>query len=217
MPSTPSPRGSDLPPWLRGANRGARPDQGVARKAARLAPFALILFGGGVATGVMLANRRSTAPVAAAASVCPSPSVPPVVSCPERPGATGKAGGGAGIPGHLAAAPHRAHTPAAKPLMPLPEAKPLDDERRTQALRAFAEQKAPELRDCLSEPDRGPPLKLGAAFEIGANGAVDFVQILGADTSPNNVRRCYSARLKRWRFPQALLRGEEKLLVNFVL
>ena len=117
---------------------------------------------------------------------------------------------------HVAPAERRSKA-ARAPLQALPERKPLDEGARTQALRAFAVERAPELRDCLSDPDRGPPVKLGAAFEIGANGAVDFVQILGADGSPKEVRRCYSARLKRWRFPEDLLRGEEKLLVNFVL
>jgi len=107
--------------------------------------------------------------------------------------------------------------PANKTLSPLPAPPELDDNARTQALRAFAEKKAPELRDCIAEPDRGPPLKLGAAFEIGSDGAVDFVQILGADGSAKDVRRCYANRLKRWHFPEELLRGEEKLLVNFVL
>jgi hypothetical protein len=63
-------------------------------------------------------------------------------------------------------------------------------------------------------PERKP---LDAAFEINANGAVELVQILGADAASTEVRRCYSSHLKKWRFPQALLRGEEKLLVNFVL
>jgi hypothetical protein len=107
--------------------------------------------------------------------------------------------------------------PAATALSPLPEQNPMDEGQRTQALRAFAEKKAPELRDCVAEPDRGPPLKLGAAFEIGSDGAVDFVQIIGADGSPKDVKQCYAKRLKHWRFPEELLRGEEKLLVNFVL
>ena len=46
---------------------------------------------------------------------------------------------------------------------------------------------------------------------------MELVQILGAEGSTKDVRRCYSKRLKRWRFPETLLRGEEKLLVNFVL
>ena len=44
-----------------------------------------------------------------------------------------------------------------------------------------------------------------------------MVQILGADGAPREVRHCYSSHLKKWRFPKELLRGEEKLLVNFVL
>ena len=86
-----------------------------------------------------------------------------------------------------------------------------------QTLRDFAAKKGPELKDCVPEPDRGPTLKLGVAFEIGSDGAVDFVQILGADGSARDVKRCYAAHLKRWRFPEELLRGEEKLLVNYVL
>ncbi|HVY38193.1 MAG TPA: hypothetical protein VHM31_09660, partial [Polyangia bacterium] len=108
------------------------------------------------------------------------------------------------------------HPPAAA-LVPLPDRKPMDETQRTQALRAFATTRAPELRDCLDDPDQGPPVQLGAAFEIKANGAVDLVQILGADSAPRDVRRCYASHLKKWRFPEDLLRGEEKLLVNFVL
>ena len=52
---------------------------------------------------------------------------------------------------------------------------------------------------------------------FGANGAVELVQILGADGAARDVRHCYSSHLKKWRFPTELLRGEEKLLVNFVL
>ena len=91
--------------------------------------------------------------------------------------------------------------PAPAALSPLPDRPPLDEGARKQALLAFAEKKAPELRDCVAEPDRGPTLKLGAAFEIGSDGAVDFVQILGADGSPKDVKKCYANRLKRWRFP----------------
>ena len=78
----------------------------------------------------------------------------------------------------------------------------MDEARAHAALRAFAEKKAPELRDCLAEPDRGPPMKLGAAFEIGADGAVDFVQILGADGSPKDVRRCYATASNAGGFPK---------------
>jgi hypothetical protein len=105
-------------------------------------------------------------------------------------------------------------------LHPLPDAQPMDETKRTEALREYAEEKAPELRECLPDPDHGPPVKLGAAFEIAADGAVELVQILGqpdAEGTARDIRRCYSKRLKRWRFPAELLRGEEKLLVNFVL
>ena len=101
--------------------------------------------------------------------------------------------------------------------MPLPAAKPMDEGERSDALRAYAAKKAPELRECLADPDNGPPVKLGVAFEIAADGAVELVQILGAEGAAKDVRRCYSKHLKKWRFPEPLLRGEEKLLVNFVL
>jgi hypothetical protein len=197
------PPSSDLPPWLRsaGATPGAAKRRGVAT-----AVFAVLLFGAGAGAGFLYARREvAVAPPPAPPAVCP-----PAVVCPPPPAATGAA--------HAHAGPPSKHAkPAPKALSPLPERAPLDDGARTQALRAFAEKKAPELRDCVAEPDRGPPLKLGAAFEIGSDGAVDFVQILGADGSPKDVKRCYANRLKRWHFPEELLRGEEKLLVNFVL
>jgi hypothetical protein len=195
---------SDLPPWLRQA--GATP-RGTRRRAAATATFAVLLFGAGTGAGFLYARRgvALAPPPPPAAPVCP-----PAVACPP-PAPTGVA--------HIrtAQAGKRSKPAPPKALSPLPEQTPMDDGARTKALRAFAEKKAPELRDCVAEPDRGPPLKLGAAFEIGSDGAVDFVQILGADSSPKDVKRCYANRLKRWRFPEELLRGEEKLLVNFVL
>ncbi|HEY7373638.1 MAG TPA: hypothetical protein VIF57_15865 [Polyangia bacterium] len=194
---------SDLPPWLRRA--GAAP-RATKRNAAATAAFALVLFGAGAGAGILFARRN----VAAAPPPPPAPVCPPAVACPPpAPTAIAHA--------HVTAAGKRAKPAAPKALTPLPEQAPMDEGARTQALRAFAEKKAPELRDCIAEPDRGPPFKLGAAFEIGSDGAVDFVQILGADASPKDVKRCYANRLKRWRFPEDLLRGEEKLLVNFVL
>jgi hypothetical protein len=168
--------------------------------------FALLVFAAGGLTGYLVAGRKPQA----AAPPPPAPACPAPVACTPAP---------APLPArHHAAVPAvKRGKPVATSLAPLPDSKPIDDGARTQALRAFAEKRGPELRDCLAEPDRGPPLKLGAAFEIGSDGAVDFVQILGADGSPKEVRRCYSNRLKRWRFPEELLRGEEKLLVNFVL
>jgi hypothetical protein len=198
------PPSSELPPWLRNAAAPARRTQ---RRAASTAAFAVMLFAGGVGAGLLFARRG----VAVATPPPPAPACPPVVACPP-PAPTGVA--------HAArpAQPAKHAKPAPpKALTPLPEQAPMDDGARTQALRAFAEKKAPELRECVEEPDHGPPLKLGAAFEIGSDGAVDFVQILGADGSPKDVRRCYANRLKHWKFPEELLRGEEKLLVNFVL
>jgi len=195
---------SDLPPWLR---HGARPGApATKRRAAGAVAFALVVFAAGGLTGYLVAGRQPQA----AAPPPPPPACPAPVACTPAP---------APAPArHHAAAPAvKRSKPVAKTLAPLPDGKPLDEGARTQALRAFAEKRGPELRDCLAEPDRGPPMKLGAAFEIGSDGAVDFVQILGADGSPKEVRRCYSNRLKRWRFPEELLRGEEKLLVNFVL
>jgi hypothetical protein len=197
------PPSSDLPPWLRRTGAASR---GTKRNAAATAAFAVALLGAGAGAGFLFARRN----VAVVPPPAPAPVCPPVVACPPpAPTTTAHA--------HLAAPGKRAKPAAPKALTPLPEQAPMDEGARTQALRAFAEKKAPELRDCVAEPDRGPPLKLGAAFEIGSDGAVDFVQILGADASPKDVKRCYANRLKRWRFPEELLRGEEKLLVNFVL
>ena len=203
MPPSPA----DLPPWLRAgtgsATRGSR-----GRRSAAAAGFALVLFGGGVLTGFLIAGR----PVPAAPPA-PPPTCPPAVACADGKGS----GGGAPVARAAAPAPARRAKAARAPLAPLPEPTQLDDGTRAQALREFAQKKGPELRECLEDPERGPAVKVGAAFEIGASGAVDFVQILGADGSSKEIRRCYAARLKRWRFPKDLLRGEEKLLVSFVL
>jgi len=199
------PPSSDLPPWLRTA--GAAP-RGTKGRAAATAALALVVFGAGAGAGFLYGRRDVAA--APPPPPPPAPVCPPAVACTPPPVLHGVA--------------HARPTPSSKrskpppaALSPLPDRSPLDEGARTLALRAFAEKKAPELRDCVPEPDRGPPLKLGAAFEIGSDGAVDFVQILGADGSPKDVKRCYANRLKRWRFPEDLLRGEEKLLVNFVL
>jgi len=195
---------SDLPPWLRNGARAGAP--APRRRTAGAVMFALLVFAAGGLTGYLVAGRRTQA----AAPPPPPPACPAPVACAPAPAP-------AAARHHAAVPAVKRSKPVAKTLAPLPDGKPLDEGARTQALRAFAEKRGPELRDCLAEPDRGPPLKLGAAFEIGSDGAVDFVQILGADGSPKDVRRCYSNRLKRWRFPEELLRGEEKLLVNFVL
>jgi len=199
----------DLPPWLRRAgSRGSRRTSG-RRASAGLVAAALLLVAVGGLGGFMIGRRNKTeAPPPAAPAVCP-----PAAACVDHPAGPAATASRA----RPAPAAHHFKPPRVAALGPLPESKPLDDETRTEALRAFARERAAELRDCLPEPDRGPPVKLGAAFEIRAGGAVDFVQILGADGSSRDVRRCYASRLKRWRFPEDLLRGEEKLLVNFVL
>lgn len=202
------PSSSDLPPWLR-AGAGGAPRAAGRRASVAAAGFALVLFGGGLLTGFLIAGRPLPAAPPAPPALCPPP-----VACADG---KGTAGGTAPAARAVTRAPARRAKPASAPLAPLPEPNQLDDGTRAQALREFAQKKGPELRECLEDPERGPAVKVGAAFEIGASGAVDFVQILGADGSSKEVRRCYAARLKRWRFPKTLLRGEEKLLVNFVL
>jgi hypothetical protein len=205
---------ADLPAWLRrsggGASTSRRGGAGNRWRGPALAALAIVLFAGGGGAGYLLALRRAAPPVPT-----PPPACPPAVACVAAPGA---AGGGGGFSGATHLARHgKAGRPAPAALLPLPAGKPLEEGERTKALRAFAAERAPELRECLDDPDRGPPLELGAAFEIGANGAVEVVQILGADGAAREVRHCYSSHLKKWRFPTELLRGEEKLLVNFVL
>lgn len=199
MPPSPS----DLPPWLRRSGAAPRAPKG---RAAGTAALGLLLFAAGVGSGFLYARRD----VVVATPAPPPPVCPPEVVCPPLPTGTGTAHP------HMTTASKKAK-PSSKTLSPLPDKPQLDDGARTQALHAFAEKKGTELRECVPEPDRGPTLKLGAAFEIGSDGAVDFVQILGADTSAKDVKRCYVNHMKRWRFPEELLRGEEKLLVNFVL
>jgi len=203
----PPPPPSDLPPWLRGASR--RPRAGRARRGAAAVGLAIVLFGAGAFTGISLWGRRAPAPAPALAAVCPA-----TPACPPGPPTVGHA---SLLPARLTGG-SRKPKPAPASLQSLPDRPALEDGERTQALRAFAEKRGPELRECLDDDeDRGPPLKVGAALEIGANGTVDFVQIIGADGVSKDVRRCYAGHLRRWRFPETLLRGDEKLLVNFVL
>jgi hypothetical protein len=197
---------NDLPAWLRasGVPGRRRDDQ---RRPGLLAAVAVLLFAAGGGGGYWLALRRMVPPAPPAPPVCP-----PAVACVTPPSSSGGGGAtGAFRPRHPKSPPRAAA------LVPLPDGKPLEEGERTKALREFAAKRAPELRDCLDDPDHGPPQELGAAFEIDANGAVEVVQILGADGAPREVRHCYSSHLKKWRFPKDLLRGEEKLLVNFVL
>ena len=201
---------ADLPAWLRHSGGGAPNRRGGGRsRGPKLAALAILLLGAGGGAGYLLALRRAVSPAATTPAVCP-----PAVACVATPAASG---GGGAIGASRVARHGKAGRAAPAALLPLPAGKPMEEGERTKALRAFAAERAPELRDCLDDPDRGPPLELGAAFEIGANGAVELVQILGADAAPREVRHCYSSHLKKWRFPTELLRGEEKLLVNFVL
>ena len=168
-----------------------------------------MVFGAGALTGFSLSGRRVPPAAPALAAACPS-----TPACPPAPPTVSHAGL---LPARLTGG-SRKPKPAPASLKPLPDRPALEDGERTQALRAFAEKRGPELRECLDDDeDRGPPLKVGAALEIGANGTVDFVQIIGADGVSKDVRRCYAGHLRRWRFPETLLRGDEKLLVNFVL
>jgi len=202
---------ADLPPWLRQA-RSARGAGGPRRRPSGLLAAALLLLAAGGGAGYLIGVRRAPRP--AAAPVCP-----PAVACVETPPAAGPpTAHGPAAPPPARVARHGKGARADAPLVPLPDRKPMDEGQRTQALRAFAAKRAPELRDCMvDDPGQGSSVQLGAAFEINANGAVDLVQILGADAAPKEVRRCYAGHLKKWRFPEELLRGEEKLLVNFVL
>jgi len=201
---------AELPAWLRHSGGGAPGRRGGGRsRGPALAALAILLAAGSGGGGYLMGLRRAVPPVATPPPVCP-----PAVACIAPPATAG----GGGSTGASRVARHgKAGHAAPVALTPLPAGKPLEEGERTKALRAFAAERAPELRDCLDDPDRGPPLELGAAFEIGANGAVELVQILGADAAPREVRHCYSSHLKKWRFPTELLRGEEKLLVNFVL
>jgi hypothetical protein len=199
-PGAPAP----LPPWLTGAG-AARGSSRPPLRALR-AP-ALVLAGGML--GWMLHAWREPAPV--------PPPPAPVVQAPVCPdlapcGGGGPASAAAGPSGHA-----RTKTPL-RPLSlhPLPAEGASEDTRR-EALRAFAEQKAGDLRSCLQGPARGPLRRVGAALEIDAHGTVAAVQILGGDTGSRALESCYSARLRSWRFPQALLQGDQRLLVNFVL
>ena len=197
---------NDLPAWLRqsGVPGRRRDDQ---RRPGLWVALALLAFAAGGGGGYWLALRRIVPPAPPPPPVCP-----PVVACATPPASSG----GGGATGASRARHAKPSKPAAA-LLPLPDGKPLEEGERTKALREFAAKRAPELRECLADPDHGPAQELGAAFEIDANGAVEVVQILGADAASREVRRCYSSHLKKWRFPRDLLRGEEKLLVNFVL
>ncbi len=130
------PPSSDLPPWLRSA--GAAP-RGTKGRAAATAALALVVFGAGAGAG-FLYGRRDVA--VAPPPPPPAPVCPPAVACTPPPAPHGVA--------HARLAPSSKRSkPAAAPLSPLPDRSPLDEGARKQALLAFAEKKAPELRDCV--------------------------------------------------------------------
>jgi hypothetical protein len=198
-----------LPPWLtRGGGRPTRP-RGPGGSLRWMRGPALLLAAG--ALGWLLhAWRYPPTPAAA-------PPAPPVaqVACPAQ------------LPCVTEIATPAAHSPSAhgrgKPapralaLRPLPDETGSSAENRRDALRAYAQHKANDLRGCLGDPGRGPLRRVGAALEIDAHGVVAAVQILGGDGANRALESCYSAHLRTWRFPQALLQGDERLLVNFVL
>jgi hypothetical protein len=198
-----------LPPWLEKQKGAAGPGGGGGVSLGWLRAPALLLAG--VAIGWVLHAWRQ-----------PAPAPPLPIVAVEPPQCPASIPCGAGVPAGGPAAAHPAHAHAKTParplaLRPLPKETPISDENRREALRAFAQAKASDLRSCLGDPGRGPLRRVGAALEIDSHGAVAAVQILGGEGASRAVDSCYSARLRAWRFPQALLQGDERLLVNFIL
>src|SRR5262245_18752309 len=101
---------------------------------------ALLLFAAGAGSGYMFARRGA----AVVTPPPPAPVCPPAVVCAPPP-ATGRAVARV----HVMPASKKAK-PAPAALSPLPDQSPMDEGQRTQALRAFSEKKAPELRDCVA-------------------------------------------------------------------
>ncbi len=202
MPTNGGPN-APLPPWLKNGRPAAR--SGGFSPAALRAPALLIA---GVVIGWLAHGWRTPPPAPPPPAVAEAPQCPAAVPCrAETPSAP---------------AAHATRPPAKKParplaLHPLPSERPASEEDRREALRAFAQARASDLRDCLGDPGRGPLRRVGAALEIDSHGSVAAVQILGGEGSSRELDSCYSARLRAWRFPQALLQGDERLLVNFVL
>lgn len=208
MPPVSSPRSpssAPLPPWLTGgAVRGTR-RRGPRVGALRIPALVLVA---GVAGWMLHAWRHPALPPLRPPVVAEVLRCPDATPCAAEP-ASGPAGTHAGRP--------RVKTSRPLDLHALPAEGPASDENRREALRAFAQQKAIDLRSCLGEPGRGPLRRIGAALEIDSHGTVAAVQILGGDNGTRALDSCYSAHLRTWRFPQALLQGDQRLLVNFVL
>jgi hypothetical protein len=188
-------------PFVSAGGDGGRGSRGEGLR--RLAGPALFLAG--LAAGWLL-HAPKPPPLTPAPPVAEAPACPARVVC----------GGDATGPAHARVAPHQHAKAAPKTLVALP-AEGASEGSRRDALRAFAQQKADELRTCLGAPARGPLHRVGAALEIDARGAVAAVQILGGEGADRALDSCYAERLKSWRFPEALLQGDERLLVNFVL
>lgn len=201
MPTNGGPN-APLPPWLRNGRPAGR--SGGFSPATLRGPALLIA---GALIGWFVRGRQTPPAPAPPPAVAEAPQCPEPVPCrAETPSAAG----------------HAMRPPAKKParplaLHPLPSERPATEEDRRAALRAFAQARASDLRDCLGDPGRGPLRRIGAALEIDSHGSVAAVQILGGEGSSRELDSCYSARLRSWRFPQALLQGDERLLVNFVL
>jgi len=193
-----------LPPWLRNGRSGPARSGGFSP--AVLRGPALLIAGGVIGWFLHVWQTPAPAPV-------PPPAVAAAPQCPD-PVPCG-AGTPASAPAHATKPTKKVPHPLA--LHPLPSEHPATEEDRREALRKFAQAKSSDLRDCLGDPGRGPLRRVGAALEIDSHGSVAAVQILGGENSSRELDSCYSARLRSWRFPQALLQGDERLLVNFVL
>jgi hypothetical protein len=188
-PGSPAP----LPPWL---DQGRRPPKGGGLSPRALRGPGLVLAG--AVLGWMLHAWRQPAP---------PPAPPPVAAVQATACPTPLPCSAEGRSQPAASHPARAHAKApARPLAlhPLPNEEPMTDENRREALRAFAQQRAGDLRNCLGAPERGPLRRVGAALEIDAHGAVAAVQILGGEggsrdgeRSSRDVEHCYSAHLDR--------------------
>jgi hypothetical protein len=199
-----------LPPWLQQGRQGGRPPPDGGGFSPRALRGPGLVLAGAVLGWLLHAWRQPAPPPAPPPVAAVEPLIcPPAFPCSAEARSE-------------PASPHPARAHAKTPtrplaLHPLPNEGPMTDENRREALRAFAQQRASDLRNCLGAPERGPLRRVGAALEIDAHGAVAAVQILGGEGGSREVEHCYSTRLRAWRFPQALLQGDERLLVNFVL
>ena len=201
-PSLASP--SELPPWLR---RRARP-RGAG--GARLAPprSALVLFAAGVGAGFLYARRGD--------AVAAPPPPPPQV-CPPASSARPPAGGRRDRARARHAAIKRSK-PAPAALSPLPDT--VTARRRQRGRRRCArspKRRRPSCATASPNPTAAPRSSSGRRSRSVRTAPSTSCRSWARTDPPKDVKRCYANRLKHWRFPEELLRGEEKLLVNFVL